>query len=166
MNIESVVDTFVSSGNLERKNIVNKRPSTEFSRACLEFMTFAAKHSVIQNSRELLVKGLYANVIEGANSDFRDNLMRLTLLYHSAIILGLDAQEEFQIVADNTEGKGKDLIVSYIKRTPDLKTLKCMGYKTTSEPEFDYVWDGFNSDYIHGSKYSEQTDLKLIGTIE
>ena len=87
-----------------------------------------ANESVRQKSKELLTKGIYANVIENVSLGSRDNLTCITLLYHSALLLELDADEEFKKVAEDTEGDGKQLLLMFIKRTADLKTLKCMGY--------------------------------------
>lgn len=164
MNVESIIDKFISSEKHERQAMISRRSDESTYWSFLEFMKDASKQSVIQNSKDLLIKGLYANIIEGGNYDMRDNLTRLTLLYHSAMILGLNPQDLFQEVADDTDGNGKDLLISYLNRPARLKTLKCMGYRTTKTPEFDYVWDGFNSDYVLGSNYSEATDLKLVNS--
>lgn len=126
------------------------------------FAYSAAAESVRQNSRELLTKGIYAIVIEDEQNDFRDNITCLTLLYHSGLLIGVDPELEFKKVADDTEGKGKEQLESFNKRMPKDKTLKCMGYKTNHRPTFEYVFDGFNEEYLNSKDYSEPTDKKLL----
>jgi hypothetical protein len=60
------------------------------------FAYSAATESVRQNSKELLIKGIYAIIIEDDRNDFRDNITSLTLLYHSGLLLGLDPEGEFK----------------------------------------------------------------------
>ena len=104
-----------------------------------------AKESVRQNSKSLLTKGIYANIIENCVWDSRDNIRCLTLLYYSARLLGLDPDDEFKKVANDTEGEGKELLLSFVRRPGNLKTLECMGYKIQQEPNFDYIDQPFLS---------------------
>jgi hypothetical protein len=160
--IEQIIDQYISSNRSTRQQIIIQQSGGLMTDSYRSFAYSAATESVRQNSKELLIKGIYAIIIEDDRNDFRDNITSLTLLYHSGLLLGLDPEAEFKKVADETEGKGKDQLVSFIKRGPELKTLKCMGYKTKHEPTFEYVWDGFNKEYLTEDNYSEPTDKKLI----
>ena len=130
----------------------------------LGYMSECAVFAVRKKDKSLIEKGLYANALEGCRQDFRDNLVQLTKLYHSYLILDLNPDKIFQSVADKTEGEGKDLIVSFIKRKPIEKTLQCMGLKTTSTPLFDFVQVDFDDNYLNEKEYSEPTDKKLFGS--
>lgn len=130
----------------------------------LEYMSESAKLAVINKDKSYIEQGLYANVIEGCKQDYRDNLIRLTKLYHSPIILELNPDKIFKSVANQTRGEGKELILKFIKRAPCNKTLKCMGLKTTRGEQFDFISFDFNDVYFKLKEYSEPTDKKLMST--
>jgi hypothetical protein len=163
MQIHNIIEKYINSDSNTRQQIEKEVGLSDLTLgSLLGFMSDCAVNSVRQNNSSFISQGLYSNVIEGCRQDFRDNITDLTKLYHSCIILGLNPDVEFKKVADDTTGEGKDLIVKFIKRQPSDKTLKCMGYKTVYTPEFDFVWDGFNSEYLHGTEYSEETDKKIM----
>lgn len=139
MDIESIVDRYISSEKQIRQQITDTVRQEELSGLYHSFMREMAKESVRQKSKKLLTKGIYANVIENCSWDLRDNLRCLTLLYYSAGLLGLDPNEEFKKVANDTEGEGRGLLLSFIRRPKNLKTLECMGYQVIQEPNFDYI---------------------------
>ncbi len=138
--IESKVDRFILANSETRKLMISDiEESVEGLWPYIQFMSYAAVNSVRQKSSSLLVKGLYANILEAVRYDSRDNIVALTKLYHSAEILGMDPKVEFKNVANDTEGKGKELLLSFINRAPSNRTLECMGLKIATEPEFDYT---------------------------
>lgn len=147
MDIELLVDKYISSDKHIRQQIADtimQVDSGSIEQATISglyhnFMREMAKESVRQKSKALLIKGIYANVVENVSWDSRDNLTCLVLLYRSARILGLDPDQEFKTVAKDTDGKGKNLLLTFISRSTELKTLKCIGYKEITEPKFDYI---------------------------
>ena len=162
-DIEAVIDRYILSDPQRRKEIKNYvQQSQVLLNSCLWFMSYSAVQAVRRKSETMLLKGLYANVIEEAKEDPRDNISDLTLIYHSAIMIGLNPDDIFRKVAADTTGAGKKLLAEFLKRSPEDKTLKCMGYKTITTPEFDYVWDGLDTAYIEGDAYTEETDKALI----
>ena len=165
MDITPIIDKYIIADKIEREEIekyIRARENWKLSLQCVGIMRSAATESVRQKSKDILIQGLYGNVLEGARADPRDNLTDLVLLYHSAILIGLNPDEEFKIVANDTKGNGKDLIVSFINQEAKAKTLKCVGYRTTKTPQFDYVFDGANMQYIFGTEYLEETDKKIM----
>ena len=163
MDIEVIIDKFIVADKVGRQKIKNDvGQSEELLRECLGMMRYAARQSVRQNSKDIFIKGLYANILEDNRQDFRDNIVGLTLLYHSAILIGLDPDKEFKKVANDTDGEGKKLLISFINRDSKDKTLKCMGYRTTNTPDFDFISDFLNEKYLFGTEYSEATDKKIM----
>ncbi len=163
MDITTIISNYITSDKLGRQKKSDEvGQSRELLGSCLGYMHVAAREAVRQKSKDILNTGLYANVLEGSRQDFRDNLVGLTLLYHSAILIGLDPDEEFKKVADDTDGEGKKLLITYINRPIESKTLRCMGYRTTFIPDFDFINDYLNEKYLFGSEYSEPTDKKIM----
>ena len=157
------VEKYIQSDTNSRQVIEREvRQSKDNLWSMLNFMSECAVQAVRHKEKSYIEKGLYANVIEGCGQDYRDNLVRLTKLYHSCLILELNPEKIFNSIAIHSIGAGKDLIVSFIKRKNSDKTLKCMGLKTTFEPHFDFVQVPWNGDYFKQNKYSEPTDQKLM----
>ena len=163
MDIEPIVDKYISSDKLEREKIKQYiRENWKLGLQCIGMMDYSARESVRQKSKEILIKGLYANTLDEAPQDPRDNISCLTKLYHSAIMLGLNPEEEFLKVANDTEGNGKKLLISFANGEPKSKTLRGMGYRTTQTPDFNYISDS-SDEYLFVNQYSEETDKKIIG---
>lgn len=162
MQTIEIIDKYINSDDLTRIAIEKEVGQSELTLgSLLGIINTSAVFAVRQKDVGNIYHGLYANVIEGCRQDFRDNIVGLTKLYHSCIMLGLDADKEFQTVANNTSGQGKDLIESFVKRSPVDKTLQCMGLKTTLTPQFDFIQADFDDNYLTENEYSEMTD-KLI----
>ena len=163
LQVIEIIDKYINSDSRTRQAIEKEvRQSETTLGLLLGIMDTCAVLAVRQTDTENIYKGLYANVIEGCRQDFRDNIIGLTKLYHSCIILGLNADEEFQSIANKTNGQGKDLIEKFVKRNPVDKTLQCMGLKTTLTPQFDFIQADFNDDYLTETEYSEITDKQIM----
>jgi hypothetical protein len=163
MQTIDIIDKYINSDDLTRQAIEKEVGQSETTLASLlGFMDNCAVLAVRQKDVENIYKGLYANVVEGCRQDFRDNIIGLTKLYHSCIMLGLDADNEFQTIANKTSGQGKDLIEEFVKRKPVDKTLQCMGLKTTLTPQFDFIQADFDDDYLTETEYSEITDKQIM----
>jgi len=66
------------------------------------FLGYAADMAVVgvrRQSPALIEQGLVALVIEGATQDFRDSVVALAKLYHSAVKLGMEAAGAFEHAA-------------------------------------------------------------------
>ena len=163
MQTIDIVDKYINSDDKTRQSIEKEVGQSEMTLASLlGFIDNCAVLAVQQKDVENIYKGLYANVIEGCRQDFRDNIIGLTKLYHSCIILGLDPDKEFLKVASKTSGQGKDLIEKFVNRKPVDKTLQCMGLKTTFTPKFDFIQVDFDDKYLMETEYSEITDKQLM----
>jgi len=163
MKTSEIIEKYLRSDSQDRQQIeleVGKSQTTLSS--LLGYMSECAVLAVRQKDKTLIEKGLYANVIEGSRQDFRDNIVQLTKLYHSCILLGLNPDKEFHDIANKTVGEGKKLITSFTNRQPVDKTLRCMGLKTTSTPQFDFIQVDFDDSYLNEKEYSEPTDKKIM----
>ena len=59
--------------------------------------------AVRRQSPALIQQGLVAIVIEGASQDFRDSIVALAKLHHSAVKMGIDPQGAFEKAASFAE---------------------------------------------------------------
>ncbi|MBI1837592.1 MAG: hypothetical protein HYR91_10045 [Flavobacteriia bacterium] len=163
MKTEKIIKKYINSSSQSRDQIEREIGKSQIILYSLvRFMSECAVLAVQKKNKQFIERGLYANVIEGVRQDFRDNIVQLTKLYHSCILLDLNPINEFQEIADKTNGKGKDLIVSFSKRKPIDKTLKCMGLKTTLAPQFNFIQVDWGDNYFKEIEYSEPTDKKIM----
>lgn len=165
MEKAEIIEKYINSDRQTRQQIEQEvGQSKAILGSLLYFMSECAVQAVRQKNKSYIVKGLYSNVLEGCRQDSRDNIVNLTQLYHSCIILELDPIIEFKDVANNTTGDGKDLIMSFVNRKPVGKTLHCMLLKTTLTPQFDYIQISYDEYSLNKEKYSEPTDQKIMAT--
>src|SRR5579872_4464705 len=92
------------------------------------FLGYAASMAVLAvrtQSPNLIEQGLIALVIEGASQDFRDSIVALAKLYHSAVKLGLNARKAFDEVAGLADpGIIKTEMMEFPHRLPEDRDLK------------------------------------------
>jgi hypothetical protein len=94
----SVVKIFEVVDENSRRTIMSRLSS----HARNGFLAYAADMAVLavrRQSPKLIEQGLTAIVIEGASRDFRDSIVALAKLYHSAAKLGMDAKKAFEEAA-------------------------------------------------------------------
>jgi hypothetical protein len=124
-------------------------------------LTFAQRSSVFalrSASPGLLRDGLTAvAMIEADRTDFRDILMALALLHHSAARLGMDVRSEFASAAKLAEPATTELIESFASRDPESQNLRdSWGYvEVGSDAEIGFARWGF-------ADYSPQIDLLAL----
>jgi hypothetical protein len=71
--------------------------------------------------------------------DYRDDLMQMVLVWHSALALGLDATTEFLAVADRLgEAHGGKWLRSWTERTPQNQSLEVFYYEVEDTDGFRY----------------------------
>jgi len=96
--------------------------------------------AVRRQSSVLVLEGLTALAAEaGTGSDWRDSMVRLALLYHSAVKLGMDAQSAFEQAAALTVNDFAEAIRQFPLRPPEKLDLEVWGRKEVMTKDgFDY----------------------------
>ena len=133
-------------------------------------LSFAKRSCVFalrSGNQDLLRSGLTAvAMIEADRTDFRDILMTLALLHHSASRLGMDAGAEFTSAAKIAEPATSELITGFASRDSQSQNLRSSwGYvEVGADAEVGFAQWGF-------APYSPQTDLlqvakRIASTIE
>lgn len=98
----SVVKAFESADDGSRHALT----SSLSKQARNGFLGYAADMAVLAVRRQspaLIQQGLVAIVIEGASQDFRDSIVALAKLHHSAVKMGIDPQGAFEKAASFAE---------------------------------------------------------------
>lgn len=113
---------------------------THSDRVCMSFAERMAALAVRRQSRQDLNLGIVAaGIARSITQEPREVIIRLAPLWHSAILLGLNAREEFLAVALELGGMGGELLESFTKRTPHDQSLEVMGYvESQDDPGFRY----------------------------
>lgn len=102
------------------------------------FIHFAQRMATLgvrDQSRQRLLEGLVALLIEGYKEDFRDNIISLGPLYDAALKINVAPQELFDEAAaylDN--GPARD-IMEFPQREPGNRSLGAMGFIESSDAD-------------------------------
>ena len=75
------------------------------------------------------------NAIEDFRVDYRDNLVALCVIYHSALAVGLNADALFEEIAELSSASGADMIRGFAHREPELKSLAAFGWEKLESPD-------------------------------
>ena len=110
------------------------------------FLAFGTRMAILgarENSENRLFEGLMAHVLEDLRYDYRENLIRLSLLHYSAFKIGLNPYDLFQRAAAFATPETADLLLGYGRRKPGIGLIESMGYKEVMTP------DGVSYEYRH-----------------
>ena len=121
----------------------------------LEFARRSSVFAVREDNSELIGNGLVAiAMIEAKRTDFRDILVALSLLHHSASKIGMDVRSEFAKAAAIAEPDTAKMIADFSNRPTDRKCLQSSwGFcEVNSRAEFGFVRSGFR-------EYNPRSDL-------
>jgi hypothetical protein len=99
----------------------------------------AATQSVRARDHEELRAGFTALALERGQNDYRDVLVTLPLLAHSAEKLGASADTHLQEAMAIAPSPTRQLIREFLNRSPDDRRIEVMGYREgTSTKGFVY----------------------------
>lgn len=139
--VRDLVELFMKSSLSERNEIIKKIPPEEGG-FLICFAGRMATMGVRERSRERLLQGLVALIMEGYKEDFRDTLIRVGPIYDASLKIGLDAQQLFDEAAEVFANQTANDIKDFPNRPPDLRSLRAMGYKESSDSDgFKYERD-------------------------
>jgi len=101
------------------------------------FICFAERMATVgvrEKSRQRLLEGLAALIIEDYRVDWRDNLTRLAPLYDAATKIGVSPDELFIEAASLADNSVARAITEFTKRKPEDKSLEAFEYEEVNEP--------------------------------
>lgn len=114
---------FVSSLNAESYDIL------------MNFCRRMTMLSVRQNSSDYLLKGLVALSLVADKYDYREVLMELSLVYHSAEKLNINPKQLFSVASNYSSSESiKKLIMEYLDRPLENRNIEKMGFKEVYGP--------------------------------
>jgi hypothetical protein len=119
----AIVEIFGTADENDRRAITSKLNS-HAQHSLLGYAGAMAVLAVRTQSPTLIDRGLIALVIEGGIQDWRDNIVALAKLYHSAVKLSMDVEKAFEAAARLADpGIIKDEINGF-RRPPEERDLK------------------------------------------
>jgi len=134
--ISDFVRMFMLAVPCERQRICAAVPPMEGAL----FYCFAGRMATLgvrERSRQRLLEGLVALIIEGYKQDFRDNIIRLGPLHDAAMRIDTNPRELFDEAAAYFSNAAATDIVGFPRRAPENRSLEAMGFKES------YDADGF-----------------------
>jgi hypothetical protein len=108
-----------------------------------EFADHQAIESVRQNDPDLIREGLIALAIENARFDYRDSLVILSLLCHSARKLGFNDDDPVRESLNLARLPWSPYLVEWIERDEFQRSIQMMGF-AEGENEGGFTYDPVN----------------------
>jgi hypothetical protein len=124
--IKAVCHVFAGAGPEERSALISLvQPS--FSFVFLWFAKAMAIQAVRQNSRQAIVEGVTARLVENCTFDGRDSTVPLALLCHSAEKLGLNTNLLFTNAAQTTNQTATQFLLGFLRRPLATRLIAAFG---------------------------------------
>lgn len=137
-DFHDLISLFSQASHTEREAML-KGVDAKIAGALMAFSWRMGIWGARKNSREMLLKGLIALVIDGGKSDIRDTISIMPVLYHSAEKIGIDPQNLFDEAADYYPNDVARILGKFPKRKPADRSLQAFDYMEVSTPEgIDY----------------------------
>jgi hypothetical protein len=135
--LQAVLRAFPTLDKRTRKMLTQELASR--GQWLLAYADEAATQSVRTSNAEELRAGFTALALENGQNDYREVLITLSLLVHSAGKLGISADTLLQEAIAIAPSPTRKLIRSFFKRTPNMRQILHMGYlEGTSAEGFVY----------------------------
>jgi hypothetical protein len=99
-----------------------------------------AIEAVRERDEVKVFKGLVALAIENQAFDWRDSLAVLTLLFHSAIKIGVDAPNLIHRVATISSSQTSAYFLQFLARTPENRDIAKFGYKEGADLHGNFAY--------------------------
>jgi hypothetical protein len=140
--IREFVHVYLQASPAERKLILSRVNETHSFKFII-FAERAAALGVREQSRQRLLEGLVALLIEGFKFDMRDTLKRFAPLYHSATKIGVDPADLFNEAASYADNEVARTMTEFPSRKPEDRGLSAFLYKEVNAP------DGFRYESVY-----------------
>jgi hypothetical protein len=129
-DIDRLIDAFIRAPPAERK-LLMERVSDNHSSALFGYSERMASLGVRGRSRQRLLNGLLAHVIENSRYDIRENLRRFSLFYDAALKLNILPEELFSEAASYANPRMVKDLEDFTRRDAESRSIEAMGYKET-----------------------------------
>ena len=138
--VQSICDQYLRALPSKRANI-HSMVTPEISFLFFMYAKAMAVEAVRERQEEKVFKGLVALAVENGVFDWRDSMMVLVLLHHSAAKIGADPSQLFQRAAAISTPQTSEGFLEFSARAPENLDLGKFGYRegTDSEGNFAYV---------------------------
>lgn len=137
-DISLLIDSIVNATNEERQ-FISSIFTDDYSFTFICFSERMACLAVREKSEKYLFEGLIAHAIEGGKFDWRENILVLSLLYHSAVKIGTNPDLLFNKAAEFAEGEIREIIRNFPRRAHEDRNIEAMGYvESENEQGFCY----------------------------
>jgi hypothetical protein len=134
--LSNLVNVFMKATLSERGRIISAIPA-EYAAFLNTFSERTAALGVRERSRQRILEGLIALIMEDYKGDWRENIGCLAPLYDSATKIGVDPLVLFTEAASYWKNESAEIISKFPLRIPEQRSLKSMLYKEV------FAADGF-----------------------
>lgn len=138
--VRALIDLFMSA-SMKQRQMMFPLVTRRISGVLLAFAERMAAAGVRENSRQHLLRGLIALIIENYSIDWRDVITCMAPLYHASGRIGVDPQELFDDAASYADNEVAGNLAAFPRRRPEDRSLQAFGYKEVLEPDgIRYRW--------------------------
>jgi hypothetical protein len=142
--VSSLIKLFINETDLGKSHIC-EMVNWDLSSILICYAERMASLGVREKSRDRLVEGLVALVIENHFGDWRDNLTVLSPLYDAAKKIGSNPDELFLEVASLYKNNVATSIEQFTKRPLESRSLAAFNYSESSDAD-GFRYKGFELD--------------------
>lgn len=156
---------FVQSDEKARANMRTSISLEEFS-TLLSFSKRSAVFALREQDVNWVNNGLTAiAMIEAERTDFRDILMSLSLLYHSAKRIGADANQLFRDTAKLSEPNVATLLIGFLNRPAEEKDLRTSWGHDEVETAAGIGFIGWGLEEYHPTSDLKKIAIDIAATV-
>lgn len=132
-------DLYVSASHEERAEI-RSTISLTGANMMRGYASIIATEAVRQNPPDLIRKALIALSIEDCKFDYRDSTFCLSMVFNSAVKLGMDVPQVFNEVVAISGAQGAKLLLNWLGREPKLQALSAFYIAEGTDPEGKFAY--------------------------
>jgi len=124
--VSSFIDYFLNGNELEQE-LIRERVAHGDYRRLTGYSWRMANQAIRRWDVGDIRRGVAAIVLEGGRQNYRDSIVSLCLLYHSALKLSIDPYHIFSNLARLGTGKAESLVAGYL--ASGEKSIEAMSFK-------------------------------------
>jgi hypothetical protein len=138
--LDSVMEYARQADDKTRQRLIRWFARVSGTNLLLGYAFGGAARAVRDNRPDLLPCALLALVLENLRADYRDTLVFLSLIGHSARKLSVPLEEMVDQVSHLGQKRCGQLIRGFFQQSPEHQSIKWMGYREgKSKHGFDYI---------------------------
>jgi len=125
----SVADSFWRMSDAERREAQLAMATSSRGKKLMTLSAYLAETAINRQNSDLIKTSISLHVVEGFQSDYRENIRHLVLIAHAAHKIGVEISEIISSVSAAASPVARKRLEEFTERKDDLNTLRVVGVK-------------------------------------